>query len=69
MFDFNVFVYWPEDENLSFNMICNREELKELSKCYDKNDLNVKKRFQTQDYQKVCELAFDHIAENGIYKR
>ena len=28
--------------NLSFSMICNKEELNELLKCYDKNNLNVK---------------------------
>lgn len=42
MFDVNVFVYGPEGEDLSFNRICNKEELNELLKCYDKNDLNVK---------------------------
>lgn len=42
MFDVNVFVYGLEDEELSFSRICNKEELNELLKCYDKNDLNVK---------------------------
>lgn len=42
MYDVNVFVYGPEGEDLSFSRICNKEELNELLKCYDKNDLNVK---------------------------
>lgn len=42
MYDVNVFVYGPEGEDLSFSRICNNEELNELLKCYDKNDLNVK---------------------------
>ena len=42
MYDVNVFVYGTEGEDLSFSRICNKEELNELLKCYDKNDLNVK---------------------------
>lgn len=42
MYDVNVFVYGPEGEDLSLSRICNKEELNELLKCYDKNDLNVK---------------------------
>lgn len=42
MYDVTVFAYGPEGEDLSFSRICNKEELNELLKCYDKNDLNVK---------------------------
>lgn len=42
MYDVNVFVYGPEGEDLSFSRICSKEELNELLKCYDKNNLNVK---------------------------
>ncbi len=42
MFDVNVFAIGPDGEDLSFERICNVEELSELKKCYDNSDLSVK---------------------------
>lgn len=39
MYDVIFFVYEPDGEDLGFSMVCNKEELNELLKCYDKNDL------------------------------
>lgn len=42
MYDVDVMVYGPEGEDLGFKRVCNKEELNQILRCYDKTELSIK---------------------------
>lgn len=42
MFDVNVQAYSSEGDDLSFSQVCTQEEVNELKKCYDSEDLIIR---------------------------
>lgn len=74
MYDVDVFVYGAEGEDLSFSITCNKEEVNQLLKCYDRTDISVKEipNAQLSESMETCFCPYcmrmEFIKERNIIR-